>query len=81
MIQVGGYEVPKEDWESTPASVRELVMKLVKGNEGLRGKAHRLEERVNEIEERLNQNSGIHPVRRQKTSQEKKGKKISQIRK
>ncbi len=80
MIQVGGYEVPKEDWESTPASVRELVMKLVKGNEGLRGKAHRLEERVNEIEERLNQNSGnsSRPPSKDEPGK-KREKKISQI--
>ncbi len=77
MIQVGGYEVPKEDWESTPASVRELVMKLVKGNEGLRGKAHRLEERVNEIEERLNQNSGNSSRPPSKDEPGKKGRKKS----
>lgn len=57
MIKVGNYEVPKEDWESTPGSVQELVMKLVRENEELRKKVNRLEERLGEIEEQLNRNS------------------------
>jgi hypothetical protein len=57
MIEVGGFEIPKEDWESTPASVRELVGKLVKENEELRARVRQLEERLNQVEERINQNS------------------------
>lgn len=57
IIQVGEYGIPKEEWESTPASVRELVMKLVNENEELREKADKLEVRLSQIEERLNQNS------------------------
>jgi len=56
MIQVGSYEVPKEDWESTPASVRELVLKLVKENEELREKVSQLESRLGQLEERLMNN-------------------------
>ena len=57
IIQVGDYEVPKEDWESTPVSVRELVVKLVKENKKLREKVGQLEARLSQVEERLNQNS------------------------
>jgi hypothetical protein len=45
MIEVGGFEIPKEDWESTPASVRELLGKLVKENEELRVRVRQLEDR------------------------------------
>lgn len=57
MIKIGGYEIPAEDWELTPASVRALVGKLVKENEELKGKVRELEERMGQIEERLNKNS------------------------
>lgn len=57
MFRVGSYEVPKEDWESTPASVRELMVKIAKENEELREKVNKLEARLGQLEERLNQNS------------------------
>lgn len=57
MIPVGRDEIAKEDWESTPSSVRELVMKLAKENEELREKVGRLEVGLSQVEERLNQNS------------------------
>ena len=57
LIKLGKEEVPREDWESTPGSVRELVKKLVQENEELREKINKLEGRLGEIEERLGQNS------------------------
>ena len=36
LIKLGKEEVLREDWESTPGSVRELVKKLVQENEELR---------------------------------------------
>ena len=51
MFRVGSYEVPKEDWESTPASVRELMVKIVKENEELREKVNKLEARLGHLEE------------------------------
>ena len=38
VIKLGKREVPREDWESTPGSIRELVKKLVQENEELREK-------------------------------------------
>ena len=57
VIKLGKEEVLREDWESTPGSVRELVKKLVQENEELREKINKLEGRLGEIEERLGQNS------------------------
>ena len=57
LIKLGKEEVLREDWESTPGSVRELVKKLVQENEELREKINKLEGRLGEIEERLGQNS------------------------
>ena len=57
LIILGKEEVLREDWESTPGSVRELVKKLVQENEELREKINKLEGRLGEIEERLGQNS------------------------
>ena len=53
LIKLGKEEVPREDWESTPGSVRERVKKLVQENEELREKINKLERRLGEIEERL----------------------------
>lgn len=49
-IEIGGLKIPKEDWEATPVSVRLLVAKLLQDNQELR-------DRLNQLEERLNQNS------------------------
>ena len=57
LVKLGKEEVLREDWESTPGSVRELVKKLVQENEELREKINKLEGRLGEIEERLGQNS------------------------
>ena len=50
LIKLGKEEVLREDWESTPGSVRELVKKLVQENEELREKINKLEGRLGEIE-------------------------------
>ena len=42
MIKLGKEEVPREDWESTPGSVRELVKKLVQKKEELREKINKV---------------------------------------
>ena len=42
MIQVGNYEIPKADWESTPASVQKIVMELVKEKWELREEVQQL---------------------------------------
>jgi hypothetical protein len=57
MIQVGNYEIPKADWESTPASVQKIVMELVKETWELKEEVQQLKVKLSGIEERLNQNS------------------------
>ena len=49
-IEIAGIKVPKADWEATPASIRALVLVL---SECLKQQ----DERIRELEERLNQNS------------------------
>ena len=56
VIKLGKREVPREDWESTPGSIRELVKKLVQENEELREKINKLEGRLEEIEEQRGKN-------------------------
>ena len=46
LIKLGKEEVPREDWESTPGSVRERGKKLVQENEELREKINKLGLRI-----------------------------------
>jgi transposase len=49
-IEIAGIKVPKADWESTPPSIRALVLVLS-------DRLKHQEERIAHLEERLNQNS------------------------
>lgn len=57
LMEIGGLQIPKEDWESTPASVKLLVAELLQENQELRERVRQLEERLSQLEERLNQTS------------------------
>ncbi|MEB3212275.1 MAG: IS66 family transposase [Leptolyngbyaceae bacterium] len=49
-IEIGGEKIPKQDWEATPASVKQALVNLAE-------QVKQLNERLTAVEEKLNQNS------------------------
>jgi transposase len=49
-IEIGGEKIPKQDWEATPASVKQALVNLAE-------QVKQLSERLATVEEKLNQNS------------------------
>ena len=49
-VEIGGEKLPKQDWEATPASVKQALVNLAE-------QVKQLSERLATVEEKLNQNS------------------------
>lgn len=56
-IEIAGIKVPKADWESTPPSIRTLVLLMSQRLQEQDERIKQQEQRIRQLEERLNQSS------------------------